>query len=116
MDKLGIEFRQSSTGSHSPWHLDIADEYNESLFGTSDIGYFVKIGEDIYKINFLHHYWNLYDYVRMLEEMNNKGEITTKEVLKEIDDIVNNKNEDFKMEKCIPLDEFRKLMEKRKKK
>lgn len=113
MDKLEIEFKQSGTGSYSPWHLDIADEYDEPLFGTSDIGYFVKIDNDIYKIE-LHCYYKLYQYVCMLEEMNDKGEITDEEVLKKIDDIVNNKNQDFKLKKCISLEEFREIMEKRK--
>jgi hypothetical protein len=44
----------------------------------------------------------------MMEEMNDKGEASDEEVLKEIDDIVNNRNKDFYLEKCKPLDEFEK--------
>jgi hypothetical protein len=43
----------------------------------------------------------------MLEEMNDKGEASDEEVLKEIDDIVNNRNKDFYLEKCRPLEEFK---------
>jgi hypothetical protein len=39
--------------------------------------------------------------------MNDKGEASDEEVLKEIDDIVNNKNKDFYLEKCQPLGEFK---------
>jgi len=40
--------------------------------------------------------------------MNDNGEVSDEEVLKEIDDIVNNKNKDFYLKKCQPLEEFRK--------
>ena len=106
MKKLDIEFRLSSTGSYSPWHLDIANEYNVPLMVTSDIGKFVKIGDDVYSCR--HHYVELHEYLVMLEEMNNKGEISDEEVSKEVDDIINDKNKDFHLEKCQPLDEFRK--------
>ena len=108
MDKLDIEFKYSSTGMYSPWHLDIAHKYNVGLMVTSDIGYFVKIGNDIYKICRPRDTHKLYQYVTMLEEMNDKGEVSDEEVLKEIDDLVNNKNKDFYLEKCKPLDEFEK--------
>ena len=75
MEKLGIEFKSSSTGMYSPWHLEIAHEYNVNLMCTCDIGTF---------------------------------EASNEEVLKEIDDIVNNRNKDFYLEKCQPLDEFEK--------
>jgi hypothetical protein len=39
--------------------------------------------------------------------MNDKGEASDEEVLKEIDDIVNNRNKDFYLEKCQPLEEFK---------
>lgn len=38
MDKLDIEFKFSSTGMYSPWHLDIAHKHNVPLMVTSDIG------------------------------------------------------------------------------
>lgn len=104
MDKLDIEFRLSSTGMYSPWHLEIADKHNVPLMVTSDIGKFVKIGNDIYNCRYC--YVKLYEYVVMLEDMNDKGEISDEETLKEIDDIVNNRNKDFQIEKCEPLEEF----------
>ena len=108
MEKIGVEFRCSSTGMYSPWHLDIAHEYNVGLMATCDIGNFVKIGKDVYNICHPRDQYKLYEYLTMLEEMNDKGEISDEEVLKEIDDIVNNKNKDFYLEKCQPLDEFEK--------
>ena len=108
MEKLNIEFKHSGTGSYSPWHLDIAHKYNVGLIGTCDIGSFVKIGEDVYKICHPRDVYKLYQYVVMMEEMNDKGEASDEEVLKEIDDIVNNRNKDFYLEKCQPLDEFEK--------
>jgi len=116
MEKLNIEFKSSSTGMYSPWHLDIAHKYNVRLMATCDIGSFVKIGDDIYKICYPRDMYKLYQYVTMLEEMNDKGEASDEEVLKEIDDIVNNSNKDFYLEKCQPLDEFEKEIVKLKQK
>lgn len=110
MDKLGIEFKSSSTGMYSPWHLDIAHKYNVGLMITCDIGHFIKIGDDIYKICYPRDVYKLYMYITMLEEMNDKGEASDEEVLKEIDDIINNRNKDFTLEKCSSLDEFEKKM------
>lgn len=114
MDKLNIEFKLSNTGSYSPWHLDIANEFEEiPLIITADMCWFVKIGEDIYKpLN----YYTLYQHFCMLEEKNDNGELTDEEVLKEIDDIVNGKNKKFILHKCMPLDEFRNELIKSKKK
>lgn len=106
MEKIDIEFKESGTGSYSPWHLELADKYEIGLIGTADMGNFCKIGDDIYKIYYPFDYRKLYQYFCMLEEMNDKGEITDEEVLKEIDNIINNKNKDFELEKCIPLKEF----------
>lgn len=108
MKKIEIEFKLSSTGSYSPWHLDIAHKYDVPLMVTSDIGKFVKIGEDIYNCDYC--YARLYEYLIMLEDMNDKGKISDEEVLKEIDDIINNRNKDFQIEKCEPLEEFEKEM------
>ena len=116
MEKLGIEFKPSGTGSYSPWHLDIAREYNVSLMCTCDTGNFVKIGDDVYKLISPHDFYKLYQYVVVLEEMNDKGEASDEEVLKEIDDIINNRNKDFHLEKCQPLDEFEKQIEEMKRK
>ena len=106
MEKLDIKFKTSSTGMYSPWHLDIARMYDVHFMITSDIGQFIKIGNDIYKIR--NKMYELYKYITTLEEMNNEGDITDEEVLKEIDDIANNRNKDFTLEKCISLEEFEK--------
>jgi hypothetical protein len=58
MEKLGIEFKPSGTGSYSPWHLDIAREYNVNLICTCDTGNFVKIGDDVYKLIKPHDFYN----------------------------------------------------------
>ena len=110
---IEIEFGTSGTGSYSPWHLAIADKYNAKLVGTCDIGSFVKIGEDVYRLQ-SNQYYRLYQYVTMLEDMNNKGEATDEEVLKEIDDIVNNRNKDFFLTKCKSLKEFEEIIKNRK--
>ena len=107
MEKLGIEFKPSGTGSYSPWHLDIAREYNVNLMCTCDTGNFVKIRDDVYKLIGPRDFYKLYQYVVVLEEMNDKGEASDEEVLKEIDDIVNNRNKDFYLKKCQPLEEFK---------
>ena len=52
----------------------------------------------------------LHEYVLMLEEMNDKGEISDEEVLKEIDDIINNKNKDFQIDKTQSLEDFEKII------
>lgn len=105
MKKLDIEFKNSSTGSYSPWHLDIAKKLNVPLMITSDIGQFIRIGNDVYKIR--NKTYELYKYLTMLEDMNSCGDMTDEDVLKEIDNIVNNKNKDFTLKKCIPLEEFK---------
>lgn len=46
----------------------------------------------------------------MLENMNDKGELSDKETLKEVDDIINNRNKDFQIEKCESLEDFEKRM------
>ena len=105
MDNLDIEFKESSTGSYSPWHLDVAEKYNVPLWGTSDIGYFVKVGEDIYKIPYSHNYYKMYEYVCGIEESNDNGEISDEETLNEINEIMNG-NRGFKVEKCDSLADF----------
>ena len=107
MKKLDIDFQQSGTGSYSPWHLEIAHEYNVNLICTCDIGSFVRIGDDVYKIR-ANDWYKLYQYLTVLEEMNDKGEASDEEVLKEIDDIINNKNKDFFLTKCKQIEEFKK--------
>ena len=36
MDKLDIEFKFSSTGMYSPWHLDIAHKHNVANLQTKN--------------------------------------------------------------------------------
>lgn len=107
MDKLEIEFKESSTGTYSPWHLDLTHKYNVSLLCTADIGYFVKVGEDIYKIYYQNDYYNLYNYVCDLEEKNNKGELSNKEVLSLLDIALTDTQ---KISKCEPLDLFKEYL------
>ena len=108
MTNLDVEFKYSSTGMYSPWHLDIAHKHNVNLMVTCDIGHFIKIGDDIYKIKIPYDGYRLHQYFKTLEEWNEKGDITDEEVLKEIDDIVNNRNKDIFLEKQMPLEEFEK--------
>ena len=112
MKKLNIEFKQCETSSYSPWHLDIARKYDYPLMITSDIGQFVKIGEDVYRIRRSNDFIKLYEYMVMLEEMNDKGEINDEDTLKEIDDIVNNTDGKWSLERCISLVEFEKQIKK----
>ena len=47
-----IEVRQSSTGSFSPWHYEAYEKEGilGGMFCTADMAIFVKIDEDIYRI------------------------------------------------------------------
>lgn len=113
MDKIDVEFKMSSTGSYSPWHLEIAEEYGVPLMVTDDIAYFCRIGNDIYKLIEPAHMHKLYMYFCTLEKMNNEKQLTDEQVLQEIDDIVNNRNNEFTLRKCTPLDEFEEYIKKR---
>ena len=104
---LDIEFKLCQTSSLSPWHLDIADKYNYPLMITSDIGYFVKIGNDIYRM-YGYEYYELYQYVIKLEEKNTNGELSDEETLKELEDIM--KGDKYRLEKCIPLEKFERII------
>ena len=105
MNKVYIEVQQSSTGSYSPWHIQIAHEYDVPLWGTSDIAWFIRIGDDIYKVE-NHQVDPLYNKLIQLEDKNNSGEISDEDTLKKIDLLIS----EYKLRKCTPLDEFRKLM------
>lgn len=112
---IDVEFKLSNTSSYSPWHLDIADRYNVPLMVTADLQWFVKIGDDIYMIYKPYNYVELYNYFLSIEERNKKGELRDEDALREIDDIVNNRRENFVLRKCIPIDEFEKMMRERSK-
>lgn len=103
MTKLDIEFKQSSTGSYSPWHLEIIDKYDVSLICTADIGYFVKVGNDIYKIYYSNDYYDLYDYVCNLEKKNKNGELSDNDVLSLVNIALDNPK---KISKCESLEEL----------
>lgn len=107
MNKIEIEIKQSGTGMYSPWHLAIAHELDASLMCTADIGYFVKIGEDIYKIIRPYGANKIYDFFGNLEERNDKGELSDEETLTILNDIIEGQNEDIVLQKCQSLDEFR---------
>ena len=100
---IDIEFKRSSTGSYSPWHLDFAHKYDVGLMCTADIGYFVKVGDDIYNIFYSNDYYDLYEYVCDLEKKNDNGELSDNEVLSLLAIALDNPQ---KIRKCIPLDEF----------
>ncbi len=104
MNKLEIEFERSSTGSYSPWHLKLIDEYDIPLICTADIGHFVKVGEDIYKIYNLNDYYDLYEYVCDLEKKNDNGEISDKDALSLINIALSDSK---RVRKCISLEEFK---------
>lgn len=106
-DMIDIEFKRSSTGSYSPWHLDIANSLGVNLWCTSDIGYFVKVGDDIYNIFYSNDYYDLYKYVCDLEKKNDNGELSDEEALSLLAIALNNPT---KIKKCMPLDEFRNKM------
>lgn len=107
MNKVEIEFKRSSTGSYSPWHLEIADNLEINLWCASDIGHFVKVGDDIYKIFYPNDYYDLYDYFCDLEKKNDNGVLTDDEVLSLLEIALADSK---KVEKCEPLGEFRKKM------
>lgn len=48
-----VELTSNSTGSFDPWFGDIITKYGISVMCTSDIGYFLKIDDDIFKIRLI---------------------------------------------------------------
>ena len=95
---------------YSPWHLDIAHKYGIGLICTSDVGYFVKIGDDIFNLKHSHTLLNLYDYFVDLEKRNNSGELSDEDVIDIVRKITNGEDERFRLDKCTSLDEFEKQM------
>jgi hypothetical protein len=48
-----VELTSNSTGSFDPWFGDIITKYGIWVMCTSDIGYFLKIDDDIFKIGLI---------------------------------------------------------------
>ena len=86
-NEFEIEFSLSGTGSYSPWHLEIAKKYNVPLMGTSDIGYFFRIGDEIYQTD-IWGYNKFYEYLQVLNDMYNKNEITKEDIQIEINEVI----------------------------
>lgn len=103
MDKLEIEFKLSSTGSYSPWHLELIDKYEVPMICTADIGHFVKVGNDIYNFDYPNDYYDLYEYVCDLEKKNDNGELSDEEVLTLLDIALNKPK---RIRRCESLEEF----------
>lgn len=101
---MEIEFKRCETSSYSPWHLEIAENLEIPLWCNSEIGYFVKIGDDIYNIFYTNDYYDLYKYFCDLEKKNDSGELSDDDVLALLSSALDNPH---KIRKCNSLDEFR---------
>lgn len=104
---MEIEFKRCETSSYSPWHLEIAKNLEVPLWCNSEIGYFVKVGDDIYNIFYMGDYYDMYKYFCDLEKKNDSGELTDDDVLALLSSALDNPH---KICKCNSLDEFRKQM------
>ena len=86
--KFIFEFQNSSTGSCSPWHTAVAREMGIKLWGTCDMGHFVKINSDIYKIPGTREDSRLKKEVQVLSELVNSGCLTENEIEEEVKNIL----------------------------
>lgn len=84
MKDIEIEFKASPTGSYSPWHLEIIEENKLNLICTDDIAYFVKIDNEIFKIQDYIVMRKLQDVVSAIAEKNKAGELSDEKAAKEI--------------------------------
>ena len=116
MEKLDIEIAYSPTGSCSSWHLEIAERYGINLFVTSDVAYFMRINDDVYRIDRPFNHLKLQQWLEQLEADNDCGELTDVETLECIDDLVNNRIDGYRFKKMTNLKEFEKIMVERKNK
>ena len=116
MDKLDIEIKYSPTGSLSSWHLEIADKYGINVFVTADVAYFMRINDDVYRIDQPFDHMKVQQWFEQLEADNDCGELTDKETLERIDDLVNNRIDGYKFKNMTNLKEFEQLIIERKKK
>ncbi len=110
MDKLDIEIKYSPTGSCSSWHLEIAEKHKVPLMVTSDVAYFMRVGEDVYRINRPRDYYELYKLLLSIEEKNDSGEMTDDETIKFVDDLVNNRIDGFCFGEKSNLIEYEKMI------
>jgi hypothetical protein len=94
LNEFHIEFRTSSTGSYSPWHLDIAKRHNVPLMGTCDTGYFFKLDDEVYQTD-MRGYIDFQEYLIVLDEMYIRNEITKEDILTEINEIIDGRNDAF---------------------
>lgn len=94
LNEFHIEFRLSGTGSYSPWHLEIAKRHNVPLMGTCDIGHFFKLGDEVYQTD-MRGYRDFQEYILVLAEMYIRNEITKDDILTEINEIIDSRNDAF---------------------
>lgn len=106
-NEFKIQFSLSGTGSYSPWHLEIAKHYNVPLIGTCDIGYFFRIGDEIYQTD-IWGYNSFYEYLQILNDMYNKNEISKEDIQTEINEIIDGRNDaiDIYVRPCEDLKHF----------
>ena len=116
MEKLDIEIKYSPTGSLSSWHLEIAEKYHVPLFITADVAYFMRINDDVYRIDQPFDHMKVQQWLEQLEADNDCGELTDKETLERIDYLVNNRIDGYKFKKMTNLKEYEQLMIERKNK
>lgn len=107
LNEFQIEFRLSGTGSYSPWHLDIAKRLNVPLIGTADIGHFFKLGDEVYQTD-MRGYRDFQEYLIVLDEMYIRNEITKEDILTEINEIIDGRNDalDIYVRPCEDLKHF----------
>lgn len=101
MKKINIEFAASSTGSWSPWHLDAFDKVNLNVIGTSDIGYFVKINENIFKITDAITAHKLQDVITHIQKQNDEGKISDRDASFEVLQILSTQNPNLRLQTPI---------------
>ena len=106
MAKYDIEVKLCCTGMYSPWHLDIARKHGVSLMITSDIGQFVKINDNVYRLAHPRDTIKWKEYLMFLKEAAENNAITDEEFNHEIDAMVKGENEKFHLEETTPLYEF----------
>ncbi len=107
MEQIDIEFKGSGTSSYSPWHSEIADQLGVSLVTMDDMCWFVKIGEDIFRIRDYREAYKLSEFLRALSYLNDKNMLSKEGVLQDVTKVKNNENPNFHLEKCIPLAQFK---------
>ena len=116
MEKFDIEIKYSPTGSLSSWHLEISEKYHVPLFITADVAYFMRVNDDVYRIDQPFDHIKVQQWLEQLEFDNDCGELTDKETLAYIDALVNNMIGGYRFKKMTNLKEFEKIIVERKNK